>query len=83
MVNQSGHDFTVDWWALGILIYEMVIGVTPFYNKSRQILKEKIQYLKVEWPDRKQHKIDCSIEMIDIVNKILIKDKNKRLGAGD
>jgi serum/glucocorticoid-regulated kinase 2 len=35
MVNSSGHDFTVDWWAVGILIYEMLIGVTPFFNKNR------------------------------------------------
>ena len=35
MVNESGHDFTVDWWTVGILIYEMVIGITPFFNKSR------------------------------------------------
>ena len=26
MVASSGHDFTVDWWALGIVIYEMLIG---------------------------------------------------------
>ena len=38
MVNGDGHDFTVDWWAVGILIYEMLIGVTPFFNKNRQLL---------------------------------------------
>lgn len=34
MVTGKGHGKPVDWWALGILIYEMLIGVTPFYNKS-------------------------------------------------
>ena len=38
MVNQSGHDKGVDWWALGILIYEMLIGVTPFFNKNKNML---------------------------------------------
>ena len=35
MVKEEGHDFGVDWWAVGILIYEMLIGITPFFNKSR------------------------------------------------
>ena len=38
MVAMDGHDMTVDWWALGVLIYEMLIGVTPFFNKNRQML---------------------------------------------
>ena len=35
MIVGSGHDFTVDWWALGILIYEMIIGIPPFYNQNK------------------------------------------------
>lgn len=35
MVSGTGHDYTVDWWALGVLIYEMLIGVTPFFNRNR------------------------------------------------
>ena len=42
MVTGKGHGKPVDWWALGILIYEMLIGVTPFYNKSRNMMLLKI-----------------------------------------
>jgi serine/threonine protein kinase len=27
-----GHSFPVDWWALGILVYEMMVGFCPFYT---------------------------------------------------
>jgi len=53
MVSGEGHDHTVDWWALGILIYELLIGVTPFFNKNRQLLQSKIKHARVVFPDRK------------------------------
>lgn len=34
MVSRSGHDKSVDWWAIGVLMYEMLFGMTPFYNQN-------------------------------------------------
>lgn len=81
MVAQKGHDKTVDWWALGILIYEMLIGVTPFYNRSRNLMLMKIQQSKIIFPNKKKYKIDYSEEVQDIIWKLLNKNKSKRLGA--
>lgn len=84
MVMHQGHDFGVDWWALGILIYEMLIGVTPFYNKERKLLLLKIRQSKVVFPDKRKYKIEYSDEFVDLVLKLLNKDKKERLGsAGD
>ena len=71
----------MDWWALGILIYEMLIGVTPFYNKERKLLLLKIRQSKVVFPDKKKYKIDYSDEFVDLVLKLLNKEKNQRLGS--
>jgi serine/threonine protein kinase len=34
VISQKGHDRMVDWWGLGILCYEMMVGTTPFYSKN-------------------------------------------------
>lgn len=50
MVSRRGHSKAVDWWALGILLYELAIGSTPFESKrdtSRLKLYERIQEGKV------------------------------------
>lgn len=81
MVAGTGHDFSVDWWALGILLYEMLIGVTPFFNKNPQMLKTKIKNSKVIFPDKVQYRIDYSDELADLIKKLLEKDRTKRLGS--
>ena len=81
MVDYSGHDKTVDWWALGILMYEMLIGVTPFFNRNRQVLVQKIKNSKIIFPDREHYKIEYSDLMVDCISKLLKKDRNERLGA--
>lgn len=81
MVKQEGHDKTVDWWSLGVLIYEMTIGVTPFFSKSRMALINNIKKEEVIFPDKKKYKIEYSDHFVDVVLKLLAKDRTKRLGA--
>ena len=81
MVREEGHDFAVDWWAIGILIYEMLIGITPFFNKNRQRLMEKICGANIVFPDKNKYVIAYSDELVDIVKKLLEKDRKKRLGS--
>jgi len=42
MIVGSGHDHTLDWWALGVLIYEMIIGIPPFYHKNQHQMYQLI-----------------------------------------
>jgi serine/threonine protein kinase len=36
MLGKQEYGFSVDWWALGILIYEMIVGFPPFYTGNKR-----------------------------------------------
>ena len=43
ILKKSGHTYEVDWWSVGVLLYEMVIGVTPFFGRSQVSIASKIK----------------------------------------
>ena len=47
-----GCDRTADWWSLGILTYEMMYGLPPFYNKNQTIMFKLIKEGELRFPDR-------------------------------
>ncbi len=42
MIIGSGHNSGNDWWGLGILIYELVFGVPPFYHTNQNFMYKMI-----------------------------------------
>ena len=81
MVKEVGHDFAVDWWATGILLYEMVFGTTPFFNKNEFKLFENIKNKMPWFPDKKKYGIEYSDELVNLIGQLLEKDPQKRLGS--
>ena len=59
----------------------MLIGVTPFFNKNKNVLMNKIKDGKVIFPDRNKYKIEFSDDIVDLILRLLEKDKSKRLGS--
>ena len=43
MLKRSGHGKSVDWYLLGVLLYEMLVGMPPYFNRDREKLVSNIQ----------------------------------------
>ncbi len=80
MIIGTGHDHTLDWWSLGILLYEMLVGIPPFYNSNKHKMYELVQKGKIKWPTKEKHGFTVNEEAQDVILKLLDKDKTKRLG---
>ncbi|CAK7204416.1 serine/threonine protein kinase, AGC [Sporothrix eucalyptigena] len=80
VIKGSGHTSAVDWWTLGILIYEMLYGTTPFKGKNRNATFANILREEIPFPD---HAGAPQISNLckSLIRKLLIKDENRRLGA--
>ena len=50
MLLKKGHDTRVDIWSIGILMFELLSGYSPFVAKSNQELYQNIRRLKIQWP---------------------------------
>ena len=79
MILGDGHDHTIDWWALGILTYELLVGIPPFYDRNQHKMFNKIKFDKFMIPNSST--VILSPEAISFINQLLIKDRYKRLGA--
>ncbi|CAK78829.1 unnamed protein product (macronuclear) [Paramecium tetraurelia] len=72
-----GCDKTADWWSLGILTYEMMYGLPPFYNKNQTIMFKLIKEAELRFPERPE----VSKEAKDFISRLLVRDRFARLGA--
>lgn len=50
VIQNSGHGLAVDWWALGILIYEFLIGQPPFWDQNPMRIYEQIIEGRLRFP---------------------------------
>jgi serine/threonine protein kinase len=80
VIDGTGHNSTVDWWTLGILIFEMLYGKSPFRGRDRKETFENIQASTargLRFPDEP----DTSREAKHLLKGLLHTNPKKRLGA--
>jgi serine/threonine protein kinase len=73
MVENKTHDTSADIWCLGVLLYEMLTGHTPFRSKINDVMRENISKCKPKFP------LSFPTQAKDLISKLLIKPAYERL----
>ena len=78
---EPAYDKTVDWWALGTLLFELLVGIPPFYHHKQHRMFKMIKQEQAEFPNKISHGFTVSNTAKDLLEKLLAKDPKDRLGS--
>ncbi|XP_072096788.1 serine/threonine-protein kinase N2-like [Mobula birostris] len=77
VLTETSYTRAVDWWGLGVLIYEMLVGESPFPGDDDDEVFDSIVNNEVRYPRF------LSTEVVSIIRKLLRKNPEYRLGTGE
>jgi serine/threonine protein kinase len=65
VINRQGHGKAVDWYLFGVLIYELLFGLPPYYtSKSKEALFHNIKHGKLQFPKAVSEDVKSLIQKV-------------------
>lgn len=73
MILRQGYGKTIDYWSMGIILYEFLVGCVPFYAESAdELFIHVVNDAKLEWPSDEDWHIDT--EAKNLISSLLHQD---------
>ncbi|PHU07959.1 Protein kinase PINOID 2 [Capsicum chinense] len=84
VISGQGHGSAVDWWTLGVFLYELIFGTTPFKGENNEktlvnILKKPLTFPRIAITSNKEY--DEMVKVQDLICRLLVKNPKKRIGS--
>ncbi|XP_022176732.1 microtubule-associated serine/threonine-protein kinase 3 isoform X2 [Myzus persicae] len=80
VILRQGYGKPVDWWSMGIILYEFLVGCVPFFGETPEELFAHTVNDDIEWPDENEWPIQP--EAKNIISSLLQQNPRDRLGTG-
>lgn len=80
VILRQGYGKPVDWWSMGIILYEFLVGCVPFFGDTPEELFSHTVQDDIEWPDNEDWPVQD--EAKDLITALLQHSPRDRLGTG-
>ncbi|CAK1546635.1 unnamed protein product [Leptosia nina] len=80
VILRQGYGKPVDWWSMGIILYEFLVGCVPFFGDTPEELFAHTVNDDIEWPSEDDFPI--AVEARAIITELLARNPRDRLGTG-